>query len=189
MRIFQAVRAFFAILFQKDTAELYSRAIEFRTEVAKLKQELEDQKLKARLEPPRKSEPDVDKTAMRESGAAALLQLLQQEARFVDFVSEDISELPDDQVGGVCRLIHTDLKKVFEKYLKVERVLDGVEGERIQVGEAIQRFEYRLSSGKDVHPPFEATLNHRGWVLKSANLPRRESPDAQKVLMPAEMEM
>ncbi len=54
--------------------------------------------------------------------------MLQREARLVDFLMEDISGYADDQVGAAVRDVQTQAQESLTRYLRLEPVIDGVEG-------------------------------------------------------------
>jgi hypothetical protein len=124
-----------------------------------------------------------------EEGACALLSLLQNEARFVDFVQESLEGLDDEKVGSVSRQIHKELVNTFGRYIKVEPVFDGEEGKKIKVAEsAFAPSRIRLCGNVDVKPPFEGILLHRGWAVSHINLPKKGGTDGLRILQPAEVE-
>src|SRR5439155_25648324 len=47
--------------------------------------------------------------------ALGLLGLLQEEGRFVDFVTEDLAPYPDEQIGAALRGIHEGFRKVLDQ--------------------------------------------------------------------------
>jgi len=113
---------------------------------------------------------------------------MQREARFLDFTLEDISQLPDEQVGAVSRLVHGDLKKLIRQYMELKPVIDADEGQKVSLGQDRMPYEIQVASDRDVSLPFTATLRHKGYRLVSINLPQKKHPEAVRVLMPAELD-
>src|SRR5437867_3759510 len=65
--------------------------------------------------------------------ALRLLGALQEEGRLVDFLEEDLSPYPDDQIGAAVRTIHEGCRKALRERIAVEPVLRGAEGETVTV--------------------------------------------------------
>ena len=61
-------------------------------------------------------------------GAVQILAVLQRDARLVDFLMEDISAYADDQIGAAARDVQTQGRESLLRYLRLEPVIDGVEG-------------------------------------------------------------
>ncbi len=61
-------------------------------------------------------------------GALQMLSILQRDARLVDFIMEDIVAYTDDQVGAAVRGLHDQARESLARYVKLEPVIDGVEG-------------------------------------------------------------
>lgn len=67
-------------------------------------------------EPP----PPAPKPAVRaEAEVVALLALLQQEGRLIDFIKEDASQASDAQLGAAARVVHAGCRKVLERHLSI----------------------------------------------------------------------
>jgi hypothetical protein len=175
-RISYAFRAFFSILFggtlAPDIAQSfgYSKAMPVRSSQEKA--------------PPPKPQagPSV--------GAVQILGILQREARLVDFLMEDIAAYPDEQIGGAVRDVHAQSRLALDRYLKLQPVIDGVEGTFTKtegVDEGALKF-----IGK-VPPSGTASggvLRHKGWKAEKVDLPPAGSDTlANSVLAPAEIEI
>src|SRR5438132_6692328 len=65
--------------------------------------------------------------------ALGLLGLLQEEGRFVDFVTEDLARYPDEQIGAAVRGIHEGCRKVLDERVAFEPVLHAAEGETVTI--------------------------------------------------------
>ena len=75
-------------------------------------------------------------------GAYQLLQLMQQEARLIDFVKEDISAYSDAEVGAASRVIHQGCAKVLKQNFEIESVSSVEEGARIEIAADYNNKEY-----------------------------------------------
>ena len=62
------------------------------------------------------------------NGALQMLAILQRDARLVDFLMEDMSQYPDEQVGAAVRRLQGQCRKALSRYVRLEPVLDAVEG-------------------------------------------------------------
>ena len=126
-------------------------------------------------EVPRSPSPDV---------ALRLLATLQEEARLIDFVREDIDGYSDAQVGSAVRGIHAALRKALDERLAVEPILRG-RGRRPRRGAG------RLRAGAD--PPHRqarrraavlGVLRHGGWRARDVRLPAPSPGSDATILRP-----
>ncbi|HEY6343047.1 MAG TPA: DUF2760 domain-containing protein [Bryobacteraceae bacterium] len=119
-------------------------------------------------------------------GAVQILAVLQRDARFVDFLMEDISGFPDEQVGAAVRDVQTQARETLARYLRLEPVIDSVEGVFTKA-EGLDPAEVKFignvpASGKAPG----GLLRHKGWKAAKIDLPQA-TPGA--VLAPAELEV
>jgi hypothetical protein len=124
-------------------------------------------------------------------GALQILNILQRDSRWIDFVMEDIANYSDDQVGSAVRAIHNDCRTSLTRHLTLAPVIDGVEGtyQKLDPTKAPDPNRIKLignvpASGKVAG----GTLRHRGWMAQAINLPPLGKQDAA-VLAPAELEV
>jgi hypothetical protein len=125
-------------------------------------------------------------TAGPSDGAVQILAILQRDARLVDFLMEDISGYPDEQVGAAVRDVQTQARESLGRYLSLEPVIDGVEGTFTKT-QGLKASELKLV-GKvpaDGKAP-GGTLRHKGWKAAKVELPQI-APG--QVLAPAELEI
>lgn len=66
-------------------------------------------------------EPVVLKEATPDA-ALQLLSLLQKEARFIDFIKEDVSAFADADIGAAARVVHQGCSKVINEHFKLAPV-------------------------------------------------------------------
>jgi len=167
-RISQAFHSFFSILFSgvlpADIAQAfgYSKVI------------------------PMKPAPAPKPVAGPNDGAVQILSVLQREARLVDFLMEDISAYSDDQVGAAVRDVQQQSRQTLERYLKLQPVIDGVEGDFTKT-DGLPASSVKLVG--NVPPSGKAPgglLRHKGWEAEKIDLP--ELPPGN-VLAPAEIEV
>lgn len=130
------------------------------------------------------------------TGEVNLLQfltLLQEKGRFLDFIMDDISRFPDQQVGAAARVVHSGCQKVISQYLDINPVRGEQEGSPIELEDAFSSYHYRLL-GNVGEPPYKGTILHRGWKADAIKLPElvthaESSLEQLKVLAPAEVEL
>lgn len=120
--------------------------------------------------------------------AYQILYLFQKEGRLIDLLSEDISELDDETLGGAIRPIHEGCRKLLADRLILERVLDEDEGSMVTLDE-IDPEAIKLSGKVPSTGPYKGELIHRGWRLKECNLPELVDGWKGNVIAPAEIEI
>lgn len=121
------------------------------------------------------------------AAALRLLGLLQQEARLVDFVTEDIDPYSDAQVGAAVRAIHAGCRKVLDEHVQLRRIFAAEDGSEVVVEPGFDPVAVRLTGNLTGQPPFRGTLQHGGWRAAKITLP--ESAVDAAVIAPAEVEI
>ena len=121
--------------------------------------------------------------------ALRLLAALQEEARLLDFVREDIGGYSDEQVGIAVRGIHASLRKAIDARLVLEPILPGEDGDPVKVASGFDPASIRLTGRPSGAPPFEGVLRHGGWRAREVKLPIPTSGSDPAILMPAEVEI
>lgn len=167
-RISQAFRAFFSILFggtlPADIAQAfgYSKAMPVKA--------------------PAPPKPQAGPSA----GAVQILGILQRDSRLVDFLMEDIAAYSDEQVGAAVRDVHAQARQALERYLRLQPVIDGVEGTFTKtegLDAAALKFVGKVPPGGKAPG---GVLRHKGWKAEKVDLP---STGPNDVLAPAEIEL
>lgn len=129
------------------------------------------------LPPPKK---DLEK-------AWTLLGLLQEEGRLIDFLKEDLSACPDEQVGAAVRNIHENCHRLLQKFFEIKPIIEGEEGASIRVEEGFDSASIKLVGNVKGKPPWQGIIRHHGWkIQEKKDLPERVAPF---VLAYAEVEM
>jgi uncharacterized protein DUF2760 len=123
-----------------------------------------------------------------DDGALRLLGILQEEGRLVDFLEEDLSAYPDEQVGAAARGIHESCRKALRARVTLEPVLPASEGETVTVAPGFDAAAVRLTGNVGGAPPFRGVLRHAGWRATTTTLPARRGQDPH-VIAPAEVEI
>ncbi len=145
----------------------------------------------AKPEPAPKAEPKPAPKLKEATPDAALqlLSLLQQEARFVDFVREDLAGFSDADIGAAARVVHEGSRKALDEYFKLEPVRSEDEETRITLPEGFNAHEVRLTGNVVGKAPFTGTLVHRGWKVAEVKLPKLAEGHDTRVIAPAEVEL
>ena len=129
---------------------------------------------------------------LKESGPEAALQLLsllQQEARFIDFIHEDLSSYSDADVGAAARVVHEGSKKTLNSYFELSSIRSEEEESRITLEEGFNAGEVRLTGNVVGHAPFTGTLIHKGWKVDKTKLPKLAPEHDATIIAAAEVEL
>ena len=128
------------------------------------------------------------KTAPTDS-ALQLLSIMQQEARLIDFLREDLAGFSDEEVGAAARVIHTGGQKVLSEYLTLSPIRSEEEESRITVEEGFNPQSIRLTGNISGSAPFSGTLVHKGWKADKIDLPKLSENYDASIIAPAEVEL
>lgn len=134
-------------------------------------------------------EKTVTVTAPSHTAALQLLGLLQREARFVDFVQEDVASYTDADIGAAARVVHEGCRKVLRAHFTIAPVRNEAEGSRVTLAAGFDATEVRLTGNVVGQAPFTGTLGHRGWHVTDTRLPQLTDDKAAAVLAQAEVEL
>jgi uncharacterized protein DUF2760 len=125
--------------------------------------------------------------------AVQMLALLQREGRFVDFVREDVAAYSDAQIGAAVRDIHAGWRRALDRYMTLQAVVAGREGDAVTVGQD-QPFDpasFHLVGNVTGQPPFRGTLLHAGWRVSQVQLPPlpAQGTSGRTIVAPAQIEV
>jgi hypothetical protein len=121
--------------------------------------------------------------------AVQMLALLQRDGRLIDFLAENISPYPDEQLGAAVRTIHEACRQVLDRYLKLEPILSSEEEQPVTVQAGFDPAAIKLIGNVAGEPPVRGVLRHKGWRVKEVNLPPLPQGAGRMVLAPAEVEL
>lgn len=121
--------------------------------------------------------------------ALQLLTLLQQDARFIDFVQEDLSGYSDADIGAAARVVHEGSKKTLNTYFKFEAIRSEEEEARISLPEGFNASAVRLTGNVVGTAPFNGVLVHKGWKVTEVKLPKIAEGHDTSIVAPAEVEL
>ena len=136
MRIFYAFKVFFQILFSGDAAKKVHLALNPPTDAPK---ETVVEKVVEKI-----VEKKVVEKPVR-SDALTLLAALQREARFVDFLQEDLQPYDDAQVGAIVRDVHRGCAGVVKRMFDVKPLTDAAEGTSLTIDAPVDPLKYQVS--------------------------------------------
>lgn len=137
--------------------------------------------------PPAPAAPALQQAAP--DAALQLLGLLQREARFIDFIQEDIAGYADADVGAASRVVHEGCRKVLRENFEMSPVRDEAEGSRVTLAEGFDAAANRITGNVVGEPPFSGTVTHRGWQVVDIRLPSIAASHDLRILAPAEVEL
>ncbi|MEW6270597.1 MAG: DUF2760 domain-containing protein [Thermodesulfobacteriota bacterium] len=118
-----------------------------------------------------------------------LLATLQEEARLIDFVREDIEGYSDAEIGSAVRGVHAALRKALDERLVLEPILAGEDGDRVEVPQPFDPALIRVTGKLGGGPPYRGLLRHGGWRARDVRLPAPTPGSDPTILMPAEVEV
>ncbi|MGZ8161193.1 MAG: DUF2760 domain-containing protein [Methylobacter sp.] len=133
-------------------------------------------------------EPVVLKEATPDA-ALQLLGLLQKEARFIDFIKEDLTAFGDADIGVAARVVHEGCNKAINEHFTLAAVRSEQEGSKITLPEGFDAATVRLTGNIVGTAPFTGTLVHKGWQVTGIRLPKLTSGHNAAIVAPAEVEL
>lgn len=128
-------------------------------------------------------------TASNSASALQLLGLLQQEARFIDFIEEDLQAHGDAEIGAAARVVHEGCRRVMHQHITLEPVVRDEEGASMTLEKGFNASEIRIVGNVTGVPPFRGRLVHKGWKVGDIRLPLMSDAHDPHVLAPAEVEL
>ncbi|MGA2196313.1 MAG: DUF2760 domain-containing protein [Bryobacteraceae bacterium] len=121
-------------------------------------------------------------------GALQILGILQRDSRLVDFLMEDIDGHADEQVGAAVREVHKQCRDSLARYVRLEPVIDGVEGTFAKAPSADPNV-VKFIGNVPAKPPAGGTLLHKGWRAAKVDLPALGTGQDAAIVAPAEIEI
>jgi len=121
--------------------------------------------------------------------ALQLLGLLQKEARFIDFIKEDISAYNDADIGVAARVVHEGCNKAINEYFTLDTVRTDSEGSKVTLAKGFDASEVRLTGNIVGQAPFTGTLIHKGWKVTNIRLPKLTKGHNASIVAAAEVEL
>ncbi len=133
-------------------------------------------------------EPVVLKEATPDA-ALQLLGLLQKEARFIDFIKEDISAYGDADIGIAARVVHEGCNRAINEHFTLAPVRNEQEGSKVSLPQGFDAAAVRLTGNIVGTAPFNGTLVHKGWQVTNIRLPKLTQGHNAAIIAAAEVEL
>jgi len=133
-------------------------------------------------------EPVILKEATSDA-ALQLLSLLQKEARFIDFIQEDMGAYSDTDIGAAARIVHGGCGKAIREHFTIAPVSRDQEGSRVTLNKGFDAGAFRLTGNIVGEAPFIGTLVHKGWQVTEMHLPKLTEGHNPNIIAPAEVEL
>ncbi len=133
-------------------------------------------------------EPVILKEATPDA-ALQLLSLLQKEARFIDFIKEDVSAYSDADIGAAARVVHQGCVKAINEHFTLAPVSQDQEGSKVTLNKGFDAASFRLTGNIVGEAPFTGTLVHKGWQVTDLRLPKLTEGHNAKIIAAAEVEL
>ena len=121
--------------------------------------------------------------------ALQLLGLLQKEARFIDFIKEDIASYNDADIGVAARVVHEGCNKALNEHFTLAPIRSEQEGRKVTLPQGFDASTVRLTGNIVGSAPFTGTLIHKGWQVTNIRLPKLTQGHDAKILAAAEVEL
>jgi Domain of unknown function (DUF2760) len=121
--------------------------------------------------------------------ALQLLGLLQKEARFLDFIQENVAAYSDADVGIAARVVHEGCSKVIKEHFTLDSVFHEQEGSKITLEQGFDATRVRLTGNIVGNAPFSGHLIHKGWQVRQMSLPKLTAGHDATIIAPAEVEL
>jgi hypothetical protein len=118
-----------------------------------------------------------------------LLGLLQKEARFIDFIKEDITAYSDADIGVAARVVHEGCNKALNEHFTLAPIRSEQEGGKITLQQGFDASTVRLTGNIVGSAPFAGTLIHKGWQVTGIRLPKLTQGHNAKIVAAAEVEL
>lgn len=146
------------------------------------------EKIVEKLVPQPAPEPVILREATPDA-ALQLLGLLQKEARFIDFIKEDITPYSDTDIGVAARVVHEGCKKVLDEHFTLKTVRQEQENSKLTLPKGFDAEAVRITGNIVGQPPFTGTLVHKGWQVSDIRLPKLTQGHNAKIIAAAEVEL
>jgi hypothetical protein len=176
-----AAGAFFAILRDRQTAASVRRVLDGTSAPDA------STRTSTPAEPPPTAAPALSEASPQ--AAFQLLGLLQRDARFIDFVEEDIAGYSDADIGAAARLVHDGCRAALHEHFTLRPVREEAEGSRITLPDGFDATAIRLTGNVVGQAPFNGNIRHRGWKVEQVRLPKLAKAHDASVIAPAEVEL
>jgi Domain of unknown function (DUF2760) len=121
--------------------------------------------------------------------ALQVLGLLQKEARFIDFLKEDITAYNDADIGAAARVVHDGCNKALNEHFSLAPIRTEQEGSNITLPVGFDAAAIRLTGNIVGNAPFTGSLVHKGWQVTEVRLPKLTQGHNPNIVAAAEIEL
>ncbi len=121
--------------------------------------------------------------------ALQLLGLLQKEARFIDFIKEDITSYADSDVGIAARVVHEGCNKAINEHFTLTAIRTEQEGSKVTLPAGFDASSVRLTGNIVGSAPFTGVLVHKGWQVTDVRLAKLTQGHNANIIAAAEVEL
>ncbi len=121
--------------------------------------------------------------------ALTLLQLLQRDGRFIDFIEQDVAGFSDADIGAAVRVVHEGCRKVLRGHGTLQAIRTEDEDTKVRIEAGYNPSELKLTGNVHGSAPFSGTLKHKGWRFTGLKLPEALDGHDASVIAPAEVEL
>ena len=121
--------------------------------------------------------------------ALQLLGLLQKEARFIDFIKEDITSYADSDVGIAARVVHEGCNKAINEHFTLTAIRTEQEGSKVTLSAGFDASSVRLTGNIVGSAPFTGLLVHKGWQVTDVRLAKLTQGHNANIIAAAEVEL
>lgn len=123
--------------------------------------------------------------------ALTLMAAFQREARFLDFLQEDLSAYDDAQIGAASRDVHRLCREVVARMFAPAPLVEGEEGATVPLPAPLNPAQFSLTGNVSADPPpTRGTLIHHGWRATKCEIPQwTGTAEDAEILAPAEVEV
>ncbi len=176
MSVSLAFKAFFAALFNRESAE-------------KIRLALADAATPAQPPAAIEAGPSGSPKAIAagRSDALTLLATLQREARLLDLVHESLDSYQDAQIGAAAREVLRDSRKSLERMFGIQPLSKQEEGMQQVIEPPLSPHKIRLIGKSEGS---SGVVVHRGWQATQCEIPKWNGrSDEAWMLAPVELEV
>lgn len=118
-----------------------------------------------------------------------LLGRLQREGRLMDFLSEDLDDYEDAQIGAAVRSVHAGCRRVVDRLLAPRPVMAEAEETAVTLAADYDPKAITLSGRVGDTPPFAGVVRHPGWRAGRIDIPELSDETDPTIIAAAEVEV
>lgn len=190
MNFVVAARAFVAALFHSEVSQMFQDILD-GSMVGTAQLPRADHRAETDKDSRGDLKPDANETRSNgRSESLELLSALQRDARFLDFIKEDLSSLDDSTIGAAARVVHDHCADTLERFFEIRPLSTNPEGSVVEGNSLMENpSRYRFVGGKNRSDFGSFRVARAGWVARKCDLPQWSGKKEDSfVLSPIELE-